>query len=86
MLGCGVLDRGQKVLIEKGNNSEKKGHFELSPLIVRIALWILNTYSKLQVMSLIIAEILKNVKVFACGLQCGCHRRQQQQRQGYSNT
>ena len=28
---------------------KKKMHFELSPLIVWIALWIVNTYSKFQV-------------------------------------
>ena len=35
---------------KKGVNSEKKiMHFELSPLIVWIALWIVNTYSEFQV-------------------------------------
>ena len=34
---------------KKGHNSEKKMHFELSPLIVWISLWIVNTYSEFQV-------------------------------------
>ena len=35
---------------KKGHNSEKtKMHFELSPLIVWIALWIVNKYSEFQV-------------------------------------
>ena len=34
---------------KKGHNSGKKMHFDLSPLIVRIGLWIVNTYSQFQV-------------------------------------
>ena len=34
---------------KKGCNSEKEMHFELSPLTVWIALWIVKTYSKFQV-------------------------------------
>ena len=52
-------------------------HFELSPLIVWLALCIVNTCSEFQLISSEITEILQNVKVFA---------QQQQQRQGYSNT
>ena len=33
---------------KKGHNSEKKMHFDLSPLIVRIALLIVNTFSEFQ--------------------------------------
>ena len=33
---------------KKGHNSEKM-HFELSPLIIWISLWIVNTYSEFQV-------------------------------------
>ena len=37
-LGCQVLQEDSKS--KKGHNSEKKKHFEMSPLIVCIALWI----------------------------------------------
>ena len=38
-------------VVKMGHNSEKtkKMHFELSPLIVWIALWIVNTYFEFQV-------------------------------------
>ena len=38
----------KKAKSKKENNSEKM-HFELSPLIVWIALWIVKTYSEFQV-------------------------------------
>ena len=52
-LSCRVLVRGKKSKPKKGHNSEKnkkkkKTQFELSPLIVCIALWIVNTYSEYQ--------------------------------------
>ena len=50
---------------------KKKMHFELSPLIVWIALWIVNIQSSSKYL-----QILQNVTVFA----------QQRRRQGYSNT
>ena len=50
-------------------------HFELSPLIVWIALWIVNTYTEFQVNIFSITEILQNVEVFV-----------QQWQQGYRNT
>ena len=47
-VGCLIEDKKSKS--KKGRNSaKKKMHFELSPLIVRIALWIVNTYSEFQV-------------------------------------
>ena len=39
----------KKCKSKKEHNSEKEMHFELSTLIVWIALWIVNTYSKFQV-------------------------------------
>ena len=40
----------KKCKSKKGHNSKKKNmHFELSPLIIWIALWIVNTYSEFQV-------------------------------------
>ena len=50
-------------------------HFELSPLIVWIALWIVNINSKLQVNISNNRDIIPNVKNFA-----------QRQCQGHSNT
>ena len=48
-LGYGGLIEDRKFKSKKGHNSEKKKHFELSPLIVWIALWIGNTYSEFEV-------------------------------------
>ena len=47
--GCIIGD--EKSRSKKGNNSggKKKMHFELSPLIIWIDLWIVNTYSKFEV-------------------------------------
>ena len=45
----GYLIEDKKSKSKKTHNSEKKMHFELSPLIVWIALWIVNTYSEFQV-------------------------------------
>ena len=42
------LIENKKCKLKKGHNSEKM-HFELSSLIVWIALWIANTYSEFQV-------------------------------------
>ena len=41
------LIEDKKSKMKKGHNSEKM-HFELSPLIVWIALWAVNTYSEFQ--------------------------------------
>ena len=46
-VGCFIEDKKSKS--KRGNNSEKKMEFELSPFIVWIALWTVNTYSKFQV-------------------------------------
>ena len=48
-VGCLIEDKRFKS--KKGHNSKKKKkvHLELSPLIVWIALWIVNTYFKFQV-------------------------------------
>ena len=49
-VGCFVEDKKSKS--KKGHNSEKTAFSDkdaLSPLIVWIALWIVNTYSKFQV-------------------------------------
>ena len=56
----------------------KKEHFDLSPMIVWIVLWIVKTYSEFQVKSSAITEILQHVKVFT--------RRRQRRREGYTNT
>ena len=42
----------KKLKKKGGHNSEKKMHFELSPLIVWIALWIVKKYSEFQVYSI----------------------------------
>ena len=70
-----ILQNIQKVLVKKGHTSEKKKmHFKLSPLIVGIAVLIVNTYSEFQVN---IFSISRDV-VFA--------QRRQRQSQGISNT
>ena len=46
-VGCLIEDKKSKS--KRGNNSENKMHFELSPLIVWIALWIVNTFAEFQV-------------------------------------
>ena len=71
-VGCLIRDKKSKS--KRGHNSEKM-HFEVSSLIVWIALWMLNTYSEFQIFS-VITELLQNVSVFA----------RQRRRQGYSNT
>ena len=49
-LDCVVLDReDKKSKSKKGYNNSGKKHFELSPLIVWITLWIVNTLSEFQV-------------------------------------
>ena len=73
-MGC--LIEVENTKSKKVHNSEKKKkmHFELSPLIVWIALWIVNTYSEFQVNIFSNKrDVLQNVKVFA-------------RRQGYTNT
>ena len=70
-MGCLIEDK--KCKSRKGH-AGKKMHFELSPLDVWIALWIVNTYFVNIVSNK--REILQHVKVYAC-----C-----QQRQGHSNT
>ena len=52
-------------------------HFELSPLIIWIALWIVNTYSKFQV------NIFSNKRNIT---KCQFSHPDEKQRQGYSNT
>ena len=67
----------KKCKSKKGHNSEKKKkkkHFEWSPLIVLIALWIVNTDSRLHVNNF--GNYRDITKVSA---QCQRH-------QGYSNT
>ena len=46
-MGCLIED--QKTKSKNGHNSEKRCFFELSPWVVRFALWIVNTYSKFRV-------------------------------------
>ena len=46
-LGYGVLEKGY-IKSKKGHNSEKNVHLELSPLIVWITLWIVNTHFEFQ--------------------------------------
>ena len=46
-MGCLTEDKKSKW--KKGNNSEKKMDFELSPLIAWIVLWIVNTCLEFQV-------------------------------------
>ena len=65
-VGCFIEDKTSKS--KKGHNPEKKMRYELSPLIVWIAPWIVNTYSELLVnyeISSVFTEILQNVKVSA---------------------
>ena len=45
---AGCLTENKKSKSKKGHNSEKN-HFELSPMIVWNALWVVNTYSEGQV-------------------------------------
>ena len=47
-LALGGLIENEKCQSKKGHDSEEKTHFELSPLIVWIALW-MNTYSECHV-------------------------------------
>ena len=52
--------------LEKGYSSEKKKmYFELFPLKVWTALWIVNTYFEFQVSIFSLTEILQDVRVFA---------------------
>ena len=61
-VGCLIVDKRFKS--KKGHNSEKM-HFELSPLIVWIAVWLVNAYSEFQVnIFLVITETLQNINVF----------------------
>ena len=49
---CSAVGRwieDKKSMSKKGHNSEKKMHFELSPVIVWIALWIVDTYFEFHV-------------------------------------
>ena len=67
MLGCECFMEDKKSESKKGHNSTKKKiHFELSPLILLISLWIVNTKFDFQVnkVSLVTIEILQNVTVF----------------------
>ena len=43
LLGCLIEDEKKIYKWKNGHNSVRKMHFELSPLIVWIALWIVNT-------------------------------------------
>ena len=45
-MGCLIEDKNSKS--KKGNNFERT-HFELSPVTLRILLWIVNTHSEFQV-------------------------------------
>ena len=44
-LGCLIEDKNSKSKKEHNSEKKKKMHFELPPLIVWIAVWIVNTYS-----------------------------------------
>ena len=79
-LVCWCLIENKKSMSKKGHNFEgKKMHFELSSLIIWIALWIVNTYSKFQ------ENIFRNDRdITKC--QKFCTTPTMTTPQGYSNT